>query len=97
VQPENLKRVIFDMIKVNGIYERDLLHRLVQYYSQRSIEDTLAFLMERGFIKRCGDKIRPIYVRMESARVVYQHLFPLAPGTEQTLLKMHSNFEEKRP
>jgi hypothetical protein len=85
------------MISVNGIYERDLLHKLVANYSQKSIEDVIAFLMERGFIKRCGDKIRPIYVRMESARVVYQCIVPLAPGTEQTLLTMHSNFEEKRP
>jgi hypothetical protein len=97
VQPENLKRIIFDLVKIDGIYERDLLHKLVARYSQRSIEDTLAFLMERGFIKRCGDKIRPMYVRMESARVVYQCIVPLAPGTEQTLLTMHSNFEEKRP
>ena len=97
MQPENLKRIIFDLVKIDGIYERDLLHKLVARYSQRSIEDTLAFLMERKFIKRAGGKTRPIYVRMESARVVYQHIAPLAPGTEQTLLKMHSNFEEKRP
>jgi hypothetical protein len=97
VRPYNLKRVIFDMIKIDGIYERDLLHKLVANYSQKSIEDVIAFLMERGFIKRCGDKIRPIYVRKESARVVYQHIIPLAPGTEQILLEMHSNFEEKRP
>lgn len=96
MQPDNLKRIIFDLVKINGIYERDLLHKLVNHYTQRSIEDTLAFLIERKFIKRAGDKARPIYVRMESARVVYALLVPLAPGTEQTLLKMHSNFEEKR-
>jgi len=96
VRPNNLKRVVFDMIKVTGIYERDLLHKLVAHYSQKSIEDVIAFLSERGFIKRCGDKIRPMYVRKESARVVYQHLVPLESGTEQTLLKMHSNFEEKK-
>jgi hypothetical protein len=94
--PDNLKRKIFDMIKVNGIYERDLFQRLINSYSQKSIEDVIAFLTERGFIKKCGDKVRPIYVRKESAKVVYQHISPLAPGTEQTLLKMHSNFEEER-
>jgi hypothetical protein len=94
--PDNLKRVIFDLIKIDGVYERDLLHKLVARYSQRSIEDTLAFLLERRFIKRAGDKIRPIYVRIESARVVYANIAPTAPGTEQTLLTMHSNFEEKR-
>lgn len=97
MRPENLKRVIFDLVSINGIYERDLLHKLVGHYSQRSIEDTLAFLMERNFIKRAGDKTRPIFVRLESKRVVYCQIIPLAPGTEQTLLKMHSNFEEKRP
>lgn len=94
--PDNLKRVIFDLIKIDGIYERDLLHTLVARYSQRSVEDTLAFLMERKFIKRAGDKIRPIYVRMESARVVYANIAPTASGAEQPLLTMHSNFEEKR-
>jgi len=97
VQPENLKRIIFDLVKIDGIYERDLLHKLVARYSQRSIEDTLDFLMERKFIKRAGDKTRTIYVRMESAKVVYRHIVPLPTGAEQTLLKMHSNFEEKRP
>ena len=96
MQPENLKRIIFALVGVSGVYQRALLHKLVQLYSQRSIEDTLAFLMERKFIKRAGDKIRPIYVRLESARVVYANIAPAAPGTEQSLLTMSSNFEEKR-
>ena len=97
MMPDNLKRKVFDLVKVDGVYEKDLLHKLVGCYSQKSVEDTIAFLIERRFIKRAGDKIRPMFIRVESARVVYANLRPLAPGTEQTLLKMHSNFEEKRP
>lgn len=97
MRPTNLKRKIFDLVPIDGVYERDLLHKLVGHYSQKSVEDTIAFLIERRFIKRAGDKIRPMFIRTESARVVYANILPLKAGAEQPLLTMHSNFEENRP
>ena len=91
-----LIRKIYDLIPVDGIYERDLLHKLVDHHCQKSVEDALAFLIERQFVKSAGDKIRPMFVRRASVRVVYANILPATPDTEQTLLKMHSNFEENR-
>ena len=86
---------VFDAISHNGVYERDLLHKLVGTLSQHSIEEALAWLSERRYIKRAGDKARPIYVRMESAKTVYTNIRPGSAKETDIMLQMHSNFEEK--
>lgn len=94
-KPLNLRRVIFDKIKVTGIYERDLLMQLAaEGYSPSKVDEEINFLAGRGYIRKCGDKIRPLYVRSESAKVVYQNLTPLHQKAAQILLQMHSNFME---
>lgn len=94
-KPLNLRRVIFDKIKVTGIYERDLLMALAtEGHSPSKVDEAIDYLAGRGYIRKCGDKIRPLYVRMESAKVVYQNLTPLDHKAAQVLLQMHSNFME---
>lgn len=94
-KPLNLRRVIFDKVKVTGIYERDLLMQLaIEGHSTSKVVEAIDYLAGRGYIRKCGDKIRPLYVRSESARVVYQNLTPLDQRAAQVLLQMHSNFEE---
>ena len=83
---------LWQMIPADGRYERDILHAMVSRWPQARVEKELAWLCERGYLRRCGDKIRPIYVRM-SRTVRYSNIAPLT--IENVLLQMHQNFEAK--
>lgn len=89
-----IQRKVYDAIPVTGVYERDLLQKMVGRFSHGSIESALAWLLQRGYIKKAGDKSRPIYVRSETAKVVYTNIKALRPEVTETMRTMHSNFEE---
>lgn len=88
-------RKVFDAIPPSGVYERDLQHKLVGSLSRHHVKLAVQFLIQRAYIKRAGDAGRSILVRRESAKTVYTNIAPLALPVAETLLTMHSNFEEK--
>ena len=84
---------IYDVVTVDGRYEQDVMNDFLLRFSRNEIEKALAWLCQRGHLRKCGDKVRPIYVRRENASARYTNIFP-ANGVEM-LLQMHSNFTGK--
>lgn len=64
----------FAAVPRTGVYERDLLTKMVKQYPQSEIEVALAVLSGQGFIKKAGCSARPIYVRMKTPAIVRQFL-----------------------
>ena len=90
-----LAQQLYARVTINGWYESDIFNHFQssgRNWSRREIEKALSWLRERGHLRRCGDAVRPLYVRPER-RIVYDNIRPVS-GTP-TLLTMHSNFEEK--
>jgi len=87
-------KAVFENIPRNGRYERDLLHSMVHKFSQKNIEDALKWLCERGFVRKCGDATRPLYVRLATASVVYTNITPLDEWSTTVMLELHSAFKK---
>lgn len=85
---------LYEMIPFDGRYERDIMHKLVNEYPQATIEATLLHLCREHQIRKCGDKMRLMYVR-EPHRVRYLNITPLSSRTADLLVTLHKNFEEK--
>ena len=90
----SLAEKIFDMVPKCGRYERDILFKLINEYPQKTIEAALAHLCAAGHLRKCGDKVRPLYVRMVTPKVFYDGCAPAPSQTATSLLQMHSNFED---
>ena len=90
-----LHEKIFDMVPKSGRYERDILFKLINEYPQKTIEAMLEALCQKGHLRKCGDKIRPLYVRMVTPKVFYDGCAPAPSQTATSLLQMHSNFEDR--
>lgn len=86
---------IFEVVPKDGRYEQDIMFGLVHQFSQRDIEAALRWLCHNGHLRKCGNKSRPLYVRVTSPRVFYDNIRPVAGDPTPALLQMHSNFEEK--
>ena len=84
---------IFDAVPEKGRYEGDIMDDFLLHASRREIESALEWLCSHGHLRKCGDKIRPIYVRPENRGVRYTNIRPVTG--EDVLLQMHSNFTEK--
>lgn len=91
----SLVELIFDMVPRNGRYEQDILHKLVPSFPHRTIEAALVKLCADGHLRKCGDKIRPLYVRMVTPKVFYDGCAPAPAAAQTAMLQMHSNFEDK--
>jgi hypothetical protein len=92
---ESLDEKIFDMVPKSGRYERDILFKLINVYPQRTIEIALERLCNAGHLRKCGDKARPLYVRMVTPKVFYSGIAPAPAASATSMLQMHSNFEER--
>ena len=87
----SLAEKIFDMVPKSGRYERDILFKLINSYSQNTVETALAQLCAAGHLRKCGDKIRPLYVRMVTPKVFYDGCAPAPSQAVADMLQMHSN------
>jgi len=85
---------IFDMVPKSGRYERDILFKLINEYPQKTVEECLEQLCAAGHLRKCGDKIRPLYVRMVTPKVFYNGCAPAPSQTATALMQMHSNFKD---
>lgn len=85
---------IFEAVTVNGRYEKDLLNDYLVRYSRAEIEAALAWLLERGHLRKCGSPLMPLYARPERP-VRYTNIRPI--HGEDVLLQMHSNFATEKP
>lgn len=88
---KGLETQIYDMTPVTGRYVRDYFDKLLHRFSQHNIEAALADLCARNVIRKCGDNVRPFYVRIERQKVFYTNTRPLFDGGEQDLLIMQGN------
>jgi len=84
---------IFELVPKSGRYERDILFKLINEYPQKTIEACLEQLCAAGHLRKCGDKVRPFYIRMTTPKVFYNGCAPAPTKTETSLLQMHSNFK----
>lgn len=96
-RPKNCSLVekIFDMVPRNGRYERDIVQALIHEFPQRTIEAILRRLCDQDHLRKCGDSVRPLYVRMVTPKVFYDGLAPLSQDLASVMLQMHSNFENR--
>jgi len=86
---------IFELVPKSGRYERDILFKLINEFPQKTIEACLEQLCAAGHLRKCGDKVRPLYVRMVTPKVFYSGIAPAPTAAATSMLKMHSNFEDR--
>lgn len=84
-----LERDIWESVTVNGRYESDIFNDFLLRSPRRRIEQALQWICERGHLRKCGDRVRPLYARPERS-YRYTNIRPV-PGVEM-LLAMHQNF-----
>lgn len=87
---ETLIATLQEMIPFEGVYYRDILHKLIHRHPQSTIEQVLATLVRQGHARRVGSAMHPIYIKQRGKTVVYDNIRP-TDGLG-ALLVMQSNF-----
>lgn len=83
-----LERDIWESVTVNGRYESDVYNDFLLRSPHRRIARALDWLVERGHLRRCGDRARPLYARPERT-YRYTNILPIPDkGVLADLMKM---------